>query len=151
MNLGREICLRPPIRSHATGARRVRALPDNDESIPATRQGNGCRPLRADKSAFSAELVRTVTGLICCREKEATQLWEVQGQRQTWVDCEIRATILFQVIPQEQLHDVLRSCAFDVSQIALPRSGAIRVLHNLITWKVIHIRMRIGPLLGDCS
>jgi hypothetical protein len=55
------------------------------------------------------------------------------------------------VLLQEQRHDVLRSGALDVSQIALPSSGAIRVLHNLVTWKVIYIGMRIGPLLGDCS
>src|SRR6476646_5518035 len=114
MNLGREICLRPPIRSHATGARRIRALPDNDESIPATLRGSGCRPLREDKSAFSAEPVRAATGLICCRQKQATQLWGVQGQLQAWLDCEIRTTILFQVIPQEQVHDVLNSCASHV-------------------------------------
>ena len=39
-------------------------------------------------------------------------------------------TKLFLRLPKtilyEQLHDVLRSGAFDVSQIALPRSGAIR-------------------------
>ena len=103
------------------------------------------------KAFLSAELVRAATGLICCREKQATQLWEVQGQRQTWHDCEIRPTILFQVIPQEQLHDVLRSGAFYVSQIALPYCGAIRVLHDFVTREVIHIGMRIGPLLGDCS
>src|SRR6476620_3337053 len=121
MNLGREICLRPPIRWHATGARRIRALPDNDESKPGTLRGSGCRPLQAGKSVFSAELVRAATGLICCREKQAAQFWEVQGQRQTWVDCEIRTTILFQVIPQEQVHDVLNSCASHVPSPALPR------------------------------
>ena len=39
----------------------------------------------------------------------------------------------------------------DVSQIAFPYRGTIGVLHDLVTWKVIHIWMRASPLLGDCS
>jgi len=55
------------------------------------------------------------------------------------------------VISQKQFHNVLCSGAFDVSQIAFPYSGSIGALHDFVTWKVIYIRMRGSPLLGNCS
>jgi hypothetical protein len=60
-------------------------------------------------------------------------------------------TLLVEIIPQKQLHDMLRSSAFDVSQIAFPCAASIGALHYFVTWKVIYIRVRGGPLLGECS
>jgi hypothetical protein len=47
---------------------------------------------------------------------------------------------LHKILLQEQLHDVQRSGAFDVSQIGLPCSTAIGVLDDLVTRKVIYVR-----------
>lgn len=61
------------------------------------------------------------------------------------------AATLLDVVPQKQFHNVLRSGTFDVPQIAFPYSGSIGAFHYFVTWKVIYIRMRGSPLLGNCS
>jgi hypothetical protein len=59
--------------------------------------------------------------------------------------------VLPDVVSQKQFHNMLHSGASDVPQIALPRDGTVGVLHDFVAWKVIHVLMRGGPLLCDCS
>jgi hypothetical protein len=59
--------------------------------------------------------------------------------------------VLPDVVSQKQFHNMLHSGASDVSQIAFPRDAAVGVLHDFVTWKVIHVPVCSGPFLGDCS
>src|SRR6266542_996046 len=62
---------------------------------------------------------------------------------------ELLATTLCKIRLHEQLHDMLRTSTFDMSQIGLPRSGAIGIQNDLVTWKIIHVIMRRRPFLSD--
>src|SRR5882762_8149328 len=62
-----------------------------------------------------------------------------------------RSRSSLEIIPQEQLNNMLRTGASDMPQIALPYAGAIGVLHNLVAWKIIYVSVRSSPLLGNCS
>jgi hypothetical protein len=58
-----------------------------------------------------------------------------RARRETQSGRETVKETLLEVIPQEQLHDVLCTGAPDVSEIVFPCCGAIGVRHDLVTWK----------------
>src|SRR5207248_4559940 len=53
------------------------------------------------------------------------------------------------VVAQEQPHNVLHNLALHMSPVFLPSQSGVRVLNDLVAWKVVHISVLGRPFLRD--